>query len=52
MKKGEKTKQQIIILATDVFNQKGYFGTSLTDIMKATDLKKGVFIIILIVKRS
>ncbi|MEH7225010.1 TetR/AcrR family transcriptional regulator [Bacillus sp. JJ1566] len=41
MKKGEKTKQQIIILATDVFNQKGYFGTSLTDIMKATGLKKG-----------
>ncbi|MET3697888.1 TetR family transcriptional regulator [Bacillus oleivorans] len=41
MRKGEKTKQQIIVLATDVFNQKGYFGTSLTDIMNATGLKKG-----------
>ncbi|GAA0321174.1 TetR/AcrR family transcriptional regulator [Bacillus carboniphilus] len=41
MRKGEKTKQQIIIMATDVFNQKGYFGTSLTDIMNATGLKKG-----------
>ncbi|HWO74458.1 MAG TPA: TetR/AcrR family transcriptional regulator [Bacillus sp. (in: firmicutes)] len=41
MRKGEKTKQQIIMLATDVFNQKGYIGTSLTDIMNATGLKKG-----------
>lgn len=41
LRKGEKTKQQIIILATEVFNQRGYFGTSLTDIMHTTGLKKG-----------
>lgn len=41
MKKGESTKQIIIEKAAEIFNQKGYFGGSLNDIMEATGLQKG-----------
>lgn len=39
--KSEKTRQFIIEQSAAVFNQKGYFGTSITDIMNATGLTKG-----------
>jgi AcrR family transcriptional regulator len=41
MKKGENTKQFIVEKAAEIFNQKGYSGGSLTDIMEATGLQKG-----------
>jgi AcrR family transcriptional regulator len=41
MKKGESTKQIIIEKAAEIFNQKGYSGGSLNDIMEATGLQKG-----------
>ncbi|MCB0704852.1 MAG: TetR/AcrR family transcriptional regulator [Saprospiraceae bacterium] len=39
--KAERTKHQIIAEAATLFNQKGYSGTSLTDILDATGLSKG-----------
>jgi TetR/AcrR family transcriptional repressor of nem operon len=39
--KGEQTKREIVRRAAPLFNQKGYEGTSLSDLMKATGLKKG-----------
>jgi TetR/AcrR family transcriptional regulator, transcriptional repressor for nem operon len=41
MRKGELTKRQIVARSAELFNQKGYFGSSLTDIMDVTGLKKG-----------
>lgn len=41
MTKAEKTKQLIIEEAARIFNQKGFAGTSMNDIMKATGLSKG-----------
>ena len=41
MKKGERTRNFIIEQAAVLFNQKGYAGTSMDDIMKATSLSKG-----------
>ncbi|MFN3406091.1 MAG: TetR/AcrR family transcriptional regulator [Cytophagaceae bacterium] len=41
MTKSEKTRQYIIEQAANVFNQKGYAGTSITDIMNVTGLTKG-----------
>jgi TetR/AcrR family transcriptional regulator, transcriptional repressor for nem operon len=41
MTKSEKTRQFIIEKAADLFNQKGYNGTTLQDIMDATGLTKG-----------
>ena len=41
MKKSEKTRQLIIEKSAALFNQKGYAGTSIQDIMKATGLTKG-----------
>ena len=41
MKKSEKTRQLIIEKAASLFNQKGYAGTSIQDIMEATGLTKG-----------
>jgi AcrR family transcriptional regulator len=41
MRKGERTKERIIEQTAPLFNQKGFFGSSLTDIMEATGLKKG-----------
>jgi TetR/AcrR family transcriptional repressor of nem operon len=39
--KGQKTRQGIIHKAAPLFNQKGYEGTSLSDLMEATGLEKG-----------
>lgn len=39
--KGEKTKQWIIEVAAKVFNEKGYVGTSISDLTKATQLTSG-----------
>jgi TetR/AcrR family transcriptional repressor of nem operon len=41
MRKGEKTREYIIQQAAEIFNQKGYFGSSLSDIMRETGLRKG-----------
>jgi TetR/AcrR family transcriptional repressor of nem operon len=41
MRKGERTRERIIEQTAPLFNQKGYFGSSLSDIMDATGLKKG-----------
>jgi TetR/AcrR family transcriptional regulator, transcriptional repressor for nem operon len=41
MGKGELTRQRIIALAAPVFNQKGYAGTAVSDLMRATGLEKG-----------
>lgn len=39
--KGELTRQRIIELAAPLFNQRGYAGCSLSDIMAVTGLNKG-----------
>src|SRR5580704_13485841 len=41
MGKGELTRQRIVTLAAPIFNQKGYAGTALSDLMRATGLEKG-----------
>jgi AcrR family transcriptional regulator len=41
MSKAEKTKQFIIEKVAPVFNERGYAGTSLSDLEKATGLTKG-----------
>jgi len=39
--KGELTRQRIIELAAPLFNQRGFSGCSMQDVMEATGLKKG-----------
>lgn len=41
MGKAQETKARIVQQAAAVFNQKGYAGSSIADIMQATGLKKG-----------
>jgi TetR/AcrR family transcriptional regulator, transcriptional repressor for nem operon len=41
MTKGERTRREIVEKAAPLFNQKGYEGTCLSDLMEATGLKKG-----------
>jgi TetR/AcrR family transcriptional regulator, transcriptional repressor for nem operon len=41
MRKGDETRQQIIRKAAPIFNQKGYEGAALSDLMQATGLEKG-----------
>ena len=41
MRKGERTRQEIIRKAAPLFNQKGYEGAALADLMQATGLEKG-----------
>ena len=41
MSKAQTTKEHIIQQAAVVFNQQGYAGTSMSDIMQVTGLKKG-----------
>jgi TetR/AcrR family transcriptional repressor of nem operon len=41
MRKGEKTRQEIIRRAAPIFNQRGYDGAALSDLMRATGLEKG-----------
>jgi TetR/AcrR family transcriptional repressor of nem operon len=41
MTKGEQTRRRIVAAAAPIFNQHGYEGSSLNDLMQATGLKKG-----------
>ena len=41
MKKGEQTRRKIVEAAAPIFNQHGFEGTSLNDLMEATGLQKG-----------
>ena len=41
MSKGEKTRQKIICKAAPIFNQRGFDGAALSDLMRATGLEKG-----------
>lgn len=41
MTKGQQTRREIIEKAAPLFNQRGYEGTSLSDLMDATGLQKG-----------
>ncbi len=41
MRKGEQTRRDIIRKAAPIFNQKGYDGAALSDLMRATGLEKG-----------
>src|SRR6478672_10618082 len=41
MTKGEQTRRKIVEAAAPIFNQHGYEGSSLKDLMEATGLKKG-----------
>jgi TetR/AcrR family transcriptional regulator, transcriptional repressor for nem operon len=41
VRKGEETRREIIRKAAPIFNQKGYDGAALSDLMRATGLEKG-----------
>jgi len=41
MSKGEQTRQRIVAEAAAIFNQRGYAGCSMQDILDATGLEKG-----------
>jgi TetR/AcrR family transcriptional repressor of nem operon len=41
MRKGEQTRREIIRKAAPIFNQRGYEGASLSNLMRATGLEKG-----------
>jgi TetR/AcrR family transcriptional repressor of nem operon len=41
MTKGEQTRRKIVEAAAPIFNKRGYEGSSLSDLMQATGLKKG-----------
>ena len=41
MLKAQQTKARIVRQAAELFNQKGYAGSSIADVMQATGLKKG-----------
>jgi TetR/AcrR family transcriptional repressor of nem operon len=41
MTKGEQTRRKIVEAAAPIFNQRGYEGSSLNDLMEATGLQKG-----------
>lgn len=41
MKKGKLTREMIVQKAAPIFNSRGYFGASISDVMEATGLEKG-----------
>jgi len=41
MNKGELTRQRIVALAAPIFNERGFAGCSMQDVMEATGLEKG-----------
>ncbi len=41
MNKGERTRQKIIATAAPIFNQRGFAGCSMQEVMEATGLEKG-----------
>jgi TetR/AcrR family transcriptional repressor of nem operon len=40
-RKGERTRKMIVERSAEVFNTKGYFGTSMSDLVRETGLEKG-----------
>ncbi|HET7478018.1 MAG TPA: TetR/AcrR family transcriptional regulator [Rubrobacteraceae bacterium] len=41
MRKGERTRRRILERSAPVFNTKGYFGASMSDLIRASGLEKG-----------
>ena len=41
MRKGEQTKEYILQKAAELFNERGYYSASMSDIMAATGMEKG-----------
>ncbi len=41
MQKGDETKEKIIEVAFDLFHAKGYYNTSINDVMQSAGIKKG-----------
>src|SRR3974390_635998 len=41
MSKGEETREMILARTAQLFSRQGYFGASLSDIMRETGLEKG-----------
>ncbi len=41
MRKGELTRERIIAEAAPIFNQRGFAGSSMQDVMEATGLENG-----------
>ena len=41
MTKGEQTRQKIVAAAAPIFNERGYEGASMADLMAATGLEEG-----------
>jgi AcrR family transcriptional regulator len=41
MRKGEQTKEYILQKAAQLFNERGYYGASMSDIMAVTGMEKG-----------
>ncbi|HEU0130724.1 MAG TPA: TetR/AcrR family transcriptional regulator [Mycobacteriales bacterium] len=41
MAKGADTRERIVARAADVFSERGFFGSSMSDLLQATGLKKG-----------
>jgi TetR/AcrR family transcriptional regulator, transcriptional repressor for nem operon len=41
MKKGDQTRERIIMKSAELFNRQGYAGSSINDIISATGIKKG-----------
>src|ERR1700722_9444100 len=41
MNKGDQTRDRIVAPAAAIFNQRGFEGTSMSDLMEATGLQKG-----------
>mgnify|MGYP001271787947 CR=1 FL=1 len=41
MRKGELTRQRIVAAAAPIFNERGFAGCSMQDVLEATGLKKG-----------
>ena len=39
--KGERTRRRIVESAAAVFNTRGYFGSSMSDLVRETGLEKG-----------
>ncbi len=41
MRRGEETRERIVATAAGVFNERGFAGASMADLMAATGLQKG-----------
>jgi Transcriptional regulator len=41
MKKGDRSRERIVAMSAELFNQRGYAGASINDIIEATGIKKG-----------